>query len=366
MSVSTKSLAVVAVMVLGLGCGGVTAAVSSNDGGGGSTGTAGASPSDGPAGDAPAAETSQQEGRIAEACAAVAKAYCDKRVACSGKVNAEGVGIIRIFGSMSECLTRQALQCTSAFHAPGSGHSLATAQECVNAFANYACADFFATNAPAACQPAGARINGAGCAFNTQCKSGFCTGQKNAQCGQCAPEPMVGASCASSDCGHGQQCDGTSMTCKTPGVSGDPCDTNDDCGYALVCLSVAAAGGAGTCKPAASDVGAACGGMMPVCDGGQGLFCVGPAGAKKCIATMFVDDGQPCGVLTDSFAGCRAGTCYTAKGPAGQGETGTCKANAADGDACDVATGPACEFPARCILGNGTAGICRVPGGACG
>jgi hypothetical protein len=106
--------------------------------------------------------------------------------------------------------------------------------------------------------------------------------------------------------------------------------------------------------------------MMPVCDGNQGLFCAGAAGAKKCVATMFVNAGQPCGVLTDGFAGCVAGACYTAKGLAGQGETGTCKANAADGDACDVMTGPQCEFPARCVLGNGTAGTCKIPGGGCG
>jgi hypothetical protein len=364
MRVSTKSFAVFVPWVLGLGCGGVTAAVSTNDGGGG---TGGAPSVDAPVADAPGGDTSGQEGRIVDACAAVAKAICDKRVACSGSVNATGVGIIRLFGSMTECLARQTLQCTAAFHAPGSGHSLATAQECVSAFAGYSCADFFANNAPTSCEPAGSRINGAACAFNTQCKSGFCTGEKNAQCGQCAPEPTAGASCASSDCGRGQLCDGTSMTCKNPGASGDSCDSNDDCGYGLVCLSVAAAGGAGTCKPAGEAVGTPCGGIMPVCDGTQGLACAGAVGAKTCVAVTFVGDGAPCGPVGQAmFAGCTAGSCYTAKALAGPGETGTCKANAADGAACDVATGPACEFPARCILGNGTAGTCKVPGGGCG
>jgi hypothetical protein len=366
MSVSMKSLAVFVTCALGFGCGGVTAA-GSNDGGAGGTGAGGAPSSDAaPVADAPAGDTPATESRIVEACAAVAKAFCDERVACSGKINATGVGIIHLFGTMTECLARQALQCTAAFHAPGSGHSLATAQECVTALANYSCTDFFTGTAPTPCEPSGSHLNGAACAFNAQCKSGFCTGEKNAQCGLCAPEPMVGASCTSSDCGRGQICDGTSMTCKTPGASGDPCDTNDDCGYSLVCLSAAAAGGAGTCKPAASAVGAACGGMMPVCDGSQGLFCAGAAGAKACIETTFVAAGQPCGpVAQDMFAGCTAGACYTAKGLAGPGETGTCKANAADGDACDVATGPQCEFPARCVLGNGTSGTCKV-GGSCG
>jgi hypothetical protein len=342
---------VLALVAAAIGCGGVTPAASS----------------DAAAADAPGGETQAPEGKIAEACAAVAKAACDKRVACSSKIAPTGVGIIRMFGTMTECLARQQLQCLNAFHAPGSGHSLASEQECAQAFPGYSCADFFANNTPASCQPPGARLNGAACAFSAQCKSGFCTGEKRAQCGTCAPEPAVGDSCAATDCGRGQSCDATSMTCKLPGGAGDACDSNDDCGYGLVCVSAAAAGGAGTCKAAVADLGAPCGGMMPVCDGAQGLFCGGAMGAKTCVATMFVGDGAPCGVLApDMFAGCTAGACYTATGQAGVGEKGTCKANAADGAACDIKMGPGCEFPARCVLGNGTAGTCKVPSGGCG
>jgi len=286
--------------------------------------------------------------------------------ACSGKIDAAGVGVIRMFGSMAECLTRQALMCTSAFKAPGSGHSLATEQECADAFPGFSCADFFANDTPAACRPAGSRINGAACAFDAQCKSGFCTGEKRAQCGTCAPEPAIGDSCAASDCGRGQFCDATSKTCKAPGAVGDPCDANDDCGYGLACDGTGAAAGAGTCQAAASAIGAPCGGTLPVCDGVQGLFCAGAVGAKKCVAATFVGAGAPCGVLSqDAYAGCTGGACYTAKGLAGAGEMGTCAANAADGAACDAVTGPECEFPARCVLGNGTAGVCRVPAGVC-
>ena len=159
------------------------------------------------------------------------------------------------------------------------------------------------------------------------------------------------------------------MTCKpAPGGAGDACDSNDDCGDSLVCLSVAAAGGAGTCRPAGEAVGTACGGTMPVCDGSQGLSCAGAAGMKTCVATTFVGDGQrPAGRSRRACSrAARSGNCYTAKGLAAGGDTGTCKANAADGEACDVATGPQCEFPARCVLGNGTAGTCKVPGGGCG
>ena len=355
---ASSSGALVFVLLSGaMGCGGVTSAVSTDAGGAPSDATP--SQTDAPATDAPTTEA-----RITQACAAVAKAECDKRVACSSKINPTGVGVIRLFGTMAECLTREALLCTTSFRAPGSGHSLATEQECVDAYAAYSCADFFSGDVPVACQPAGSHLNGAACAYNVQCKSGFCTGEKNALCGTCGPTPAIGASCADSDCGRGQICDGTTTTCLKVGAAGDSCDSGDDCGYALVCPT---SGGTRTCQTTLSDLGAACGGSMPVCDGTQGLFCGSSMGAKTCIATTFVGDGAPCGLVSqDSFVGCTAGACYTAKGVAGQGETGICKTNAADGAACDTVTGPACEVPARCILGDGTTGVCRVPAGTCG
>src|SRR5450432_815032 len=340
MGVSSRAaLGLVAALCAAVGCGSVTPAGSPDGGAGGSQMQDAPSAEAPPPADAPAAETPPSENRIVEACAAVAKAACDKRVSCSGDVNAAGVGVLRAFGTMAECLVRQALLCTSAFRAPGSGHSLATEQECV-----------------------------AACAFAAQCKSGFCTGEKNALCGTCAPAPAVGASCAASDCGRGQICDATTATCKAPGVAGDACDSGDDCGYALVCGGVAGtAGGARTCQTTVAKLGAPCGGTMPVCDGAEGLFCAGAMGAKTCTATTFVGAGMPCGVLSqDALAACTAGLCYAAKGLVGQGETGACKANAAEGVACDTVLGPACEVPARCILsGNGTAGTCRLPNGTC-
>jgi hypothetical protein len=325
------------------------------------------SSNDGAIADAPVSDGQPAAGRIGEACAAVAKAVCDKRVACSGKINVTGVGIIRAFGTMAECLTRQTLQCVNAFRAPGSGHSLATEQECVDALAKDSCEDFFADASPAPCRPAGARVNNTACAFDAQCKSGFCTGEQNALCGTCEPMPAAGASCAASDCGRGQHCDAATTTCRAPAVAGDACDSNEACGYALVCAGGSGAAGGRTCQTTLSELGAACGGTMPGCDGAQGLFCGGAMGAKKCVATSFVSNGMPCGLLSqDSFAGCTAGGCYTATGLAGPGEMGACKANAADGTACDTLFGPGCELPARCILsGNGRAGTCRVPTGTC-
>jgi hypothetical protein len=84
--------------------------------------------------------------------------------------------------------------------------------------------------------------------------------------------------------------------------------------------------------------------------------------------TAFAGDGAACGTMADgSFAQCIKGDCYTSTGPAAANMTGTCKADAADGAACDVALGPNCTTPARCVPTSGTAGTCVVPlGSSCG
>jgi hypothetical protein len=128
--------------------------------------------------------------------------------------------------------------------------------------------------------------------------------------------------------------------------------------------AVSASATPGTCQTAAGQVGAACGGTMPGCDGSLGLFCGGATGSKTCMAMTYVTDGMPCGDLsTTSHVGCVAGGCYIATGLAGTGDTGTCKADAPDGAVCDSVLGPACLAPARCVVvgADGGAGTCVLP-----
>jgi len=344
---------VLAVGVMALACGKVTPAKTGDD--------ASVTP---PSSDAAAKETAPT---VAAACAELAKAECDKRVACTNKINATGAGIIRVFGTMTTCLAREALQCMATLTAPDSGHSTTKIEACAADYATFSCDDFYDTNPPDVCRPAGARDNGGACDYGAQCKSGYCANVKMALCGACADAPAVGASCATSDCARDQTCDGTTTTCKTPGKTGDACDS-DDCGYELNCSAVGAlATGSKTCQATVEALGASCGGTMPLCDSLQGLFCAGVVTMKTCIAQTFVADGMPCGVVTGGYASCTAGACYTDKGLVGAGETGTCKANAADDASCDTVTGPGCLFPARCVVkGGGTSGKCTVATGTCG
>ena len=344
---------VLAVCVVALGCGKVTPAT---------TGDAAATPTS--TSDAAAKDAAPS---MAVACADLAKAECDKRVTCTNKINATGAGIVRVFGTMAACLTREALQCMATLTAPDSGHSTPKIEDCVAAYAALSCDDFYDTNLPDACRPVGARDIGGACDYGAQCKSGYCANVKMALCGMCADAPAVGASCATSDCARDQTCDSLTTTCKTPGRAGDACDS-DDCGYELTCSAVGVlATGSKTCQTTIDTLGTACGGTMPLCDSLQGLFCAGIVAMKTCIAQTFVSDGMPCGVVTGGYASCTAGACYTDKGLVGASEAGTCKANAADDASCDTVTGPGCQLPARCVVkGGGTSGKCTVPTGTCG
>jgi hypothetical protein len=301
-----------------------------------------------------------------QACTALAQAECDKRDSCS-----KGTNIIHAFGEKGVCLNRLKLQCTGALTAPGTGNSPANASACAAAFATLSCNDFFDSKLPAPCMPTGSLADGQPCVFNGQCTSGFCGGIRNALCGACAPAPQPGDSCASSACGHGQTCVNTTMTCQNLGLLNSPCGPGAPCGNGMSCVNGSTAGGAGpTCELAIGQVGAACGGAtMPTCDGTLGLTCNGTAGARTCLANMYVGDGAACGTAEIGIAvQCQAGSCYTASGAAGPSDMGICKADAADGGNCDTLLGPDCVRPARCVVtGSGTSGVCTLPTGAsCG
>jgi hypothetical protein len=291
-----------------------------------------------------------------KACTDLAQAVCGKRASCTG-----GTGIIRANGDMMTCVSREELMCTLALAAPGTGNTPDLVEQCVAAYATHSCPDFLNGNPPDICAPAGARDNGATCTFNGQCSSAFCARNKNGACGTCAPRPAPGDSCAMSNCGHDQTCVNSTMTCAQFGDLNAACSGPAPCGAGLNCTPSVTAGS--TCQPAIAMAGARCGAGTAGCDIGLGLFCTGPVGSKTCTMINYGGDGAPCGLLPDGTrAGCRAGTCYTASGQAGEGEAGTCKADAADGAPCDAMLGPGCATPARCVVGaSGTAGVCTVP-----
>jgi hypothetical protein len=304
---------------------------------------------------------------IQQACQDLAQARCDKRSSCTMLAGANGPGasLVRVYGDMATCLQRELTACENGLMAPQTGNSPTKVEACVKAFATFSCQDFFDSNPPADCAITGARANVTTCTFNGQCQSGYCQGAKSNVCGACADPPSPGADCTDSSCGHNQRCVAANSTCQAVVPLNGACDGTHPCDSGLVCVGNTATT-MGACQNAGSMVGVACGGAqsLPGCDNALGLYCGGPNGSKTCMTFAFVGNGMPCGGLADGTrVDCIGGDCYTTTGLATGTTMGTCKADSADGQACDTVLGPGCVTPARCVIpaGGTTAGTCIVP-----
>jgi hypothetical protein len=326
---------------------------------------------------------------IAQACADVAGQRCNERSECTLPDGTTGTGfsLPENYGDLSTCLTRETLNCTNGLMSPGTGNSPAKVELCAAEFVSYTCQNYFDNQPPTDCAVTGSEANGAGCAFNGQCGSGYCQGTKSSACGTCADAPAVGADCTNSSCTTGQRCLTATRQCAAVVSENGACDATHPCDKGLVCFgNDTATNTTGTCETAGTRVGQACGGTMPACDGTLGLYCGGPAGAKTCMRVIYgaaggpdggadasaaspdggTGAGIPCGVLADgTHVGCVAGGCYTATGVASGTDLGACKPFAPDNGPCDYVLGPDCMLPARCAgTGVGTAGTCMVPQGS--
>jgi hypothetical protein len=296
-------------------------------------------------------------------CGTYADAYCAKHQSCTN-----GVSITRDWGDMSTCVARVTLTCTDSLGATGTGQTAALVEQCTAGLPSYSCADFLDNNLPATCNPTGPGAAGSACTFNAQCASGFCANDRYGTCGTCAAPPAPGDSCATSNCGHGQGCywnDGVTNLCEPYLPAGSACGAygNPACAADLTCQGASSTTGrGGTCAPAVATLGGACGSVdVPVgCDSTMGLWCTDHA----CVSVTFAGDGMPCGYIGSGVTECRGGACYSSAGPyfsyAGP-RTGTCRAYASDGAACDTSVGPGCLSPARCVTSGATAGVCTVP-----
>jgi hypothetical protein len=288
----------------------------------------------------------------ADGSAASADAACDASATaqCALEWKCSAFDAQSRWPDQATCVARTKAQCLASLAAPSTGATPASVQACASARAGEACADFFASNPPAACHAqSGALADGQACAFNAQCKSAFCRTAKGAACGTCGAAAKLGESCATFGCDYGLTCESTLQKCVIPAASGAPCDATTPCAAGLSCVG-ATGTKVGACQPAGATVGAACDEKdltAPRCAQIDGLRCA--TKTKLCVGIALVPANAPCGALGDgSFASCAAGgVCKLAAGTA----QGTCVAAAADGQACDAtgSNGPGCAAPARCV-----------------
>lgn len=298
---------------------------------------------------------------ITAACTAWAIARCERVSTC------EPTTIPARYGDLSTCQAREILVCQQRLVAPGTSATPAATTTCATSISTISCSDWYAEKTSPECLAiAGAGAAGAGCAFDGQCASTFCLVGANEACGVCGTAPMVGASCATTNCGFGQTCVSATLTCELLEPTAATCSASALCAYGLACVGPSTGK---TCQTA-GNLGDSCdpkGVTAPLCDRTLGFTCVGTTPTAKCVAISFAAaDGAACGTMSNgSYVGCTPGSsCEGATSTT----TGTCQALAKDGAACDTALGPACELPARCnpTSATGTAGTCVIPTGVCG
>jgi hypothetical protein len=130
-----------------------------------------------------------------------------------------------------------------------------------------------------------------------------------------------------------------------------------ECPFGSICVGTSseAPAQAGVCEPLSSTVGAACDPLLdraPTCDRRLGLSCeLGSCAALAYAAPLACGCGTS---STSQSVACTSGSACV---------SGCCSKTAGDGEACNIALGPFCVQPARCLLGpgGGVTGTCRVP-----
>jgi hypothetical protein len=293
-----------------------------------------------------------------QACTDAWTARCNRLSACSP------FQLKTKYGDLASCVDREVQNCVLSQAVPQTAATPQGLEGCADAIPAVSCHDYLANQLPGACQPAaGPLAADAVCATAAQCQTTVCLTPKNTACGSCQPLPQVGDSCLQvNDCARsGLRC-APNNTCQPAATLGGSCDKDAGvCDVGLFCnLPRPYDGGVGTCDALAEDAGAPCivadGGES--CDANAELACNTLLG--QCAPRQYAQAGAPCGVDDGGTTiNCLAGgSCVRDAGV----KLGTCEAAAAVGSACDLASGPDCFSPARCIVpdGGGTAGTCLL------
>ena len=297
------------------------------------------------------------------ACADSAAAHCAQRATCTNSV-----GITKTYGDMTTCLAREKLSCTNALAAKGTGNTPDRVEQCVAALKTESCADYFAGNVPAACVNTGTLADGAGCAFAGQCSSTYCTGLTDAACGTCGASGRVGRRLhqrrhlrARRDLLHDAGLDGHGDVVHHRGRRRRQLHAldavrdravvrrhDDDGRHRHV-----HAGRHRRRHRVRSDV----------------AHRAGLRSQRRALLQRDVEDVHRRHLRRErrrlrrrsdgNLIDCTAGACYGSVIGGPMPMMGTCKADAADGAACDTTNGPGCISPARCVTASGsTAGTC--------
>lgn len=287
------------------------------------------------------------------ACAAVAKAYCDKLNACYPHP------LHALHGTVAHCTERETLRCALLLAAPGADATMTLMSACAAQVKAETCDFIREDQAPICWFGAGQRADGAVCGADSQCQGRYCAIGIGKTCGVCGQVSALGQACVLGQCVAGTRCvfDATQKgyRCRSRESKGGPCNDGfkleSACGWGLSCLA------GGTCGAAGAKVGAVC--TATGCNHALGLDC--SKNDKTCKTIAMGKPGDSCsvaGISSDTYVECLDGAC----GNQNDMGAGKCAPRVEDGAGCDSWTGPFCRPPARCVDK-----VCTLPTyGSCG
>jgi hypothetical protein len=300
-------------------------------------------------------------------CADYAADQCQYLSACEpGTLSAT-------YGSVTNCETIVAANCTRNLSAPGTGFSKTFPAECGALLTTYAAAckkGPVARPVPTktACTVAGTGTGGALCGLDVQCATDACD-IIGSTCGRCTTSASTaGAACGPGTgvtCAVGLACGGKNK-CVTVVDVGATCDRGETtaCVDGATCVVAGDAGTSdaavsGTCQASGVKTGTACsatGAGAPDCWDAAGFFC-NPS-TSVCAPITYAASSSTCGTADGGAAeiACSDGVCVA----------GSCVGKAASGESCNVASG-VCIGGTVCVdADGGTTGTCTTVNEKCG
>jgi len=286
-------------------------------------------------------------------CPSYANTLCNLYSDCSA-----GWTITSQYGTLANCVSRNAFACGESLAVAGTSLTSADVSACTSELPAESCARLYGPEGTGVCAPAGTGAENLACEVSAQCGSGLCEVPGNSFCGTCQAGAKQGESCSTGPCAPGLLCLAGVQTCSPPVTDGGECRADADCQFGFTCLSSLS-----FCAPAAA-AGMACDPTHqagPGCNADLGLVCQPVENGDVCQQEMLAQAGQPCGSPTAGAVPtvcANRGVCQKAA----DAGVGVCLGVAGDGAACDTASGPSCELPARCIVAPdaGTAGTCQL------
>jgi hypothetical protein len=286
---------------------------------------------------------------------------------CTANQRCASTDFALLYSSIDDCVARSTAGYDAGLHAIGVAATSDQLATCAHELVTHGCAAWLGLDPTSTCKLSkGTLANGTPCGSPEQCASGVCAYAASTTngCGACsAPSTQGGQTACSSvgDCTTGEVC--FSGRCTTLSAVGGSCAVDSDtCVYGAHCDSTTA-----RCI-ADAPLGATCATDF---DCGRSRKDVRCSSAHVCVSPTLtaLDVGAACAFgiqqLSDgSEQFCKPGlVCVNATGPASSAP-GTCQRALAEGAACTVNAGVACDRQLSCIGGKCSSPALCGPAGA--